>query len=85
MRLLAAAGARGPAALMLTLLHVRGWDLKGGDTGDERLVAHPIDRDDLIVPEVFLEDLAADPAAAFQAIFDPIWNAAGYPGSRFPH
>jgi hypothetical protein len=85
MRVLAGAGARGPTALMLTLLHVRGWDLNGGDTGDERLVPHPIDRDDLVVPEVLLEDLAADPTAAFQAIFDPIWNAAGYPGSRSLH
>jgi len=83
MRVLASAGARGPTALMLTLLHVRGWDLNGSDTGDERLVPHPIDRDDLVVPEVFLEDLAADPTAALQAIFDPIWNAAGYPGSKW--
>jgi hypothetical protein len=84
-RVLAGAGARGPTALKLTLLHVRGWDLSGGDTGDERLVPHPIDRDDLMVPEAFLEDLGEDSTAAFQAIFDPIWNAAGYPGFRFPH
>jgi hypothetical protein len=80
--LLGRAGARGPAALMLTLLHVRGWDLAGGDIGDSRLAAHPIDRDDLVIPEVFFEDLAADPAPAFKAVFDPIWNAAGYPGSK---
>jgi len=84
MRLLAGAGARGPVALMLTLLHVRGWDLNGGDTGDERFVPHLIDRDDLVVPEAFLEDLGADPTAAFKTIFDPIWNAAGYPGSQYP-
>jgi len=80
--LTARAGARGPLALMITLLHVRGWDLAGGDTGDSRLVPHPIDRDDLVIPEAFLEDFSADPAAAFKAVFDPIWNAAGYPGRK---
>ena len=43
---------------------------------------HPIDRDDLVIPEAFLEDLSADPAATFKAVFDPIWNAAGYPGRK---
>jgi hypothetical protein len=82
---LAKAGARGPLALVLTLLHVRDWSLDAGDTGDSRLVPRSINRDDLLAPETFLEDLASDPTPAFKALFDPIWNAAGYSGSKgFP-
>ena len=80
--ILARSGVRGPLAVMLTLLRVRDWDLAGGDTGDSRVASHPIDRDDLLVPEAFLEDLTTDPTPVFKSLFDPIWNAAGYPGSK---
>ena len=79
---LARVGARGPLAIVLTLLHVRDWSLDGGDAGDSRLAPRPINRDDLLIPEAFLDDVASDPNPALKAVFDPIWNAAGYPGSK---
>lgn len=74
-------GASGPLAAALTLLDVRGWSLDGGSVTDNRLTPRPIDRDDLVIPEAFLEDPSADPSRMMKALFDPIWNAGGYPGS----
>jgi hypothetical protein len=80
--LLQKVGARGPLAVALTLTEVRDWSLEGGDAGDERLTPRPIDRDDLVIPEALLEDLGADPAKTMRTVFDPLWNAGGYPGSK---
>jgi len=73
-------GAAGSLAAALTISGVRNWSLQS-DAPDARLTPRPIDRDDLVIPEAFLEDLAADPGPMMKALFDPIWNAAGYAGS----
>ncbi len=74
-------GAHGPLSVALTLSGVRDWSLGSGDGGDDRLTPRPIDRDDLVIPEAFLGDLAADPSRTMKAVFDTIWNAAGHAGS----
>ena len=68
--------------MAVTLTQVRDWSLDGGDVEDQRLTPRPIDRDDLVVPESFLEDLAADLGKTMKTVFDPIWNAGGYAGSK---
>ena len=42
---------------------------------------HPIDRNDLIVPEIILEDFDAEIDKQMKPIFDAVWNACGYPKS----
>jgi hypothetical protein len=39
----------------------------------------PIDRDDLLLPELEIADYAANPFNTLRPLFDMIWNAGGYP------
>lgn len=39
---------------------------------------HPIDRDNLIIPEVIIEDYEVDVNAQLKYCFDLLWNAAGW-------
>ena len=40
-----------------------------------------IDRENLLVPEIFIETYDIDPAKTLQPCFDSIWNACGFPRS----
>ena len=39
---------------------------------------HPIDRDNLIIPEVIIEDYEIDVNNQLKYCFDLLWNAAGW-------
>jgi hypothetical protein len=41
----------------------------------------PLDRDNVLVPEIFLEDFVQSPEKILREIFDIVWNAAGWQGS----
>jgi hypothetical protein len=43
--------------------------------------SRPIDRDNLIIPEIMIEDFEIDRSVAFRPLFDPVWNACGHVGS----
>ncbi len=68
-----------PLFVMLSLLGVKGYQMQTGLLNREG--RHSIDRDDLIIPEVMIEDLDSDPAIILKPAFDMIWNAAGEWGS----
>jgi hypothetical protein len=72
------AGAEPPVIVMVSLLGVRRYQL----AQSEGILSEPIDRNDLIVPEIVLEDLENDIGAQLRPIFDAIWQAAGESGSR---
>ena len=70
-------GVEPPLFIMLSLLGVAGYRLGGSDniwvgTG------HSIDRNDLIIPEVMVEEFGCDPYRIMRPIFDAVWNAGGY-------
>jgi len=44
---------------------------------------HPIDRENLIIPEIMIENFDIDPSSALKPIFDMVWNAAGWPRSMY--
>jgi hypothetical protein len=44
-------------------------------------LAHPIDRDELIFPEVVADGYEADIPTLIKPTFDALWNAAGWPRS----
>jgi hypothetical protein len=77
--LVAQLGVVGPFAVAITLLDVRGLemavDIRRFESG------YAIDRDDLIVPEMLVEDLSHTPDRLLRPHFDSIWNATGHPGS----
>lgn len=69
-----------PAFLFLSLIGVKGY----------RYGVHPslysggpnkADRDNLILPEVLLQDFKADPFRTLKPLFDMVWNAFGFEGS----
>jgi hypothetical protein len=72
MQMQARLGVEPPLFVMLTLLGVAGYRLDRSDFDD-----HTIDRNDLIIPEVRVEEFNADPHEVMRPIFDSIWNAAG--------
>ena len=42
---------------------------------------YTIDRDILVLPEVFMENYDDQPASILKPCFDSIWNACGFPRS----
>lgn len=78
MRLLAAtAGVEPPIFAMLSMLGVRGFKI----ITDYAYESHPIDRDNLILPESLLEDYAMEATALLRPAFDVIWQSCGYAAS----
>lgn len=73
-------GVQTPIFLMFTLFGVSGYVLGVKDGLRRRSFAQtPIDRDQLSVPEIMLEDLTRDSAEVLRPVFDAVWNAAAWP------
>ena len=68
-----------PYVLGLSLLDVRG--LRMGVKSSFFEEDHEIYRDDLIVPEILIEDDSIAPATIIRPAIDAIWQATGWPGS----
>lgn len=43
---------------------------------------HQIERNNLLMPEVMVENFDFEPSKVMKLIFDAVWNACGYPGSQ---
>lgn len=70
-----------PILVMVSVLGVAGYHIIGGEGFADR---EPIDRDDLVIPEVLVEDLdefLKRPAETMKTAVDALWNAGGYLGS----
>jgi hypothetical protein len=78
-------GVKPPLFIMLSLLGVHGYTMDVTYAGLDRYtqpIDQPIDRDDLLIPEVLVDNFDCDLAEVMRPAFDAIWNAAGWPGSR---
>jgi hypothetical protein len=80
MRLAADIGAPLPYVVALSLLGVRGLEM-AVNTRFFRDGLVPIDRDNLILPEVYVEDLEQPGDLILRPLFDAIWNSVGWKGS----
>ncbi len=77
-------GVEPPFLVMLSMLRVRSCRMAVPRQPPYELLgsyAHPIDRDDLLIPEVIVTNFSCDPAEIMKEPFDAVWNAAGWPGS----
>jgi Putative DNA-binding domain len=81
LRLLTEIGAPLPYVVGLALLGVRGYRMAVSESYIDR--PQPIDRDDLVLPEVLVEALPTAPQTVLRLLFDAIWNASGWPRSPF--
>lgn len=68
--------------VMLSLIGVRGYRMTVPPAAFDE--GEPIDRDDLVVPEILVEEYETDPrsvASLLRPAFDAVWTACGYPRS----
>lgn len=75
-------GIEGPYLIGLSLLDVRGQTMALSQGRHAYLETHPIDRNDLVVPELLVEDPQQPPATILKPAIDAIWQAAGWRGSE---
>lgn len=73
-----------PVIVFLTLVKVKGYTM---GVNKERWFSdgggHPIDREILTLPELVIENPDDDAGRVMKLVFDSLWNACGYPGSRY--
>jgi len=69
-----------PFVISLSFLGVRGFGIQP-DGRDWLHHPRAIDRDNLIIPEAMVETFEVDVPSVMKPLFDPVWNACGYPGS----
>lgn len=67
-----------PIYVMVSLLSVKGYAMSLENHYAFRAEDEKIDRPDLIVPEIKVEQFDSDPRKVMKPIFDIIWNAAGH-------
>lgn len=75
-------GVEPPLLVMVSLLGVRGYEIDIDPLRRLPDEGYPIDRDDLLIPEVIVDSFECDPAEALKPVFDAVWNAGGYPRSK---
>jgi len=73
-------GVELPLFAMLSMIKVKGFRLV---TGQDSMESHKIEKEDLLFPEVQIDDFNPDPSEALKPLFDMVWNAAGLPESSF--
>ena len=90
LELLKILGVEPPFFIFLSFVKIKGYHIVLGELhfqkypylsfSDETEI-YPIDRENLLVPEIFIETYDVDPAKTLRPCFDSIWNACGFPRS----
>lgn len=79
LRLNEGTGVQPPLVIMLTITGVRGYTIPyGRDHSASGGPPHPINRNDLLIPEIIIEDFETDVDRALEPIIDAMWNASGW-------
>jgi Putative DNA-binding domain len=68
-----------PILIMISLLGVRGYGVKKSEDRDQK---YEIDRDHLIIPELFVQSYDEKVSDILRPAFDAIYQACGYPRSE---
>lgn len=71
-----------PYFLLISLVGVKGYNLPTRSRGFGHF-NNLIDRNNLIVPEILVEDISLPPETILKPAFDAVWNAAGQPQSPY--
>ncbi len=67
-----------PIFVMVTLIAVMGYRIYSGPFSDEN---DPIDRENLFLPDILVEDYEVDASKVLRPAFDSLWQACGFTGS----
>jgi len=71
-----------PYFLLISLVGVKGYNLPTRNRGFGHF-NNLIDRNNLLVPEILVEDISLPPETILKPAFDAIWNSAGQPQSPY--
>ncbi len=74
-------GVEPPVCIMLSLLDVLGFTMAVDQNRFSWSENHPIDKKDLLITEVIVDNLEGESDRIMKPIFDSIWNATGWPQS----
>lgn len=74
-------GVYPPLLVMLSLLEVSGYRMAAGRSQSPGATPHPIEKRNLIIPEILVDHLDLAPAEIMRPAFDAVWNATGWPRS----
>lgn len=75
-------GVNMPIVVFLTFIGVQGYEMPTGSEFVRFERSEKIDRDILQLPETIIESYDTKSADMLRPLFDLVWNACGYPGSR---
>jgi hypothetical protein len=76
-------GIEPPFFVMVSLLGVSGYSMITRDEeGIVGILGDSIDRNDLMLPEVYIDAFDIVPSKVLKPIFDSIWNSCGWRGSQ---
>jgi hypothetical protein len=75
-------GAEPPVFVLLSLIRVKDYSLGLPHGEDAEEGAHPLDRDELVIPECVVDSFDADAPSILKPAFDVLWNSAGFPSSK---
>lgn len=64
---------------MMSLINVQGFELAVGTEIGVGYYPHAVDREDLILPSVIIQDFTTPVVDVCRPMFDALYNAAGYP------
>jgi hypothetical protein len=67
-----------PIFAMLSLIKVKGFHLTVNSYTSQ---SHAFEKDDLLFPEILINDFQPDPGKALKPLFDMVWHASGLPES----
>jgi Schlafen, AlbA_2 len=72
-----------PLIIMLSLLNVKNFPFRYSPKSfDPRHKETKVDRNELIIPEIWVDDSSAPTDKILRPAFDAIWNSAGWPKSQ---
>jgi len=71
-----------PLLIMGSLLGVAGRTIRSEQQSYRRRQVYPIDKDNLVLPDILIESLDVEPHTVLRPMFDIIWNAAGWSKSQ---
>lgn len=72
-----------PYFLLVSVLGVEAHNLLSRNDGFGGYGNNPIDRNDLLIPEILVEDNSLPSQSVLKPAFDALWNSAGQPESPF--
>jgi len=74
-------GVSPPILFLVSMINVRGYIISASQSDMFMHGSYPIERDNIILPEVVISNFQINSPKLLKPVFDAIWNASGWPHS----